>query len=322
MDHSASHAENEVTEQNIDFGSVLSGARRAKNYTIEEISESLKIPAHTISALESNNLEQLPAPTFAQGYIRAYTKFLEISEDTVLERYNRAVPHEQVSDLKPRSNLPGEASSQSPLIKLITLLLVFAGIAALIFGGFQYYQEKADDIESLLENKPSSFTGNSLDSPGEQPLLIKQNARLDEDSDQLILDKAESDSASVYVSGQEDGETAGYVVVDGEVKYNTVTDTSIEAADAVKNDTLEFYAGKDSWIEVRDANNTRLFYNVLKAGKSAALEGDAPFRITMGNAKSTRVLINGFEADVTTYIRPNSTAVFSVSTEDDNIIFH
>jgi len=318
MDNSASQTENEATEHSIDFGSILSGARRAKNNSIEEISEFLKIPAHTIAALEGNNIEQLPAPTFTQGYIRAYAKFLEISEDSVLERYSRAVPHEQVSDLKPRSTLPDETNSQSPLIKLITLLLVFAGIAALIFGSIQYYQEKADDIESSLENKPQSFTGNSLDSPGEQALVIKQNARLDEDNDQLVLDKAESDLSPAYVSGQ-GGETDGYVVVDGEVKYNDATEASDENS---KSDNLEFFAGKDSWIEVRDASNTRLFYNVLKAGKSTALQGDAPFRITMGNATSTRVVINGFEADVTDYIRPNSTAVFSVSTEDDNIIFH
>ena len=187
---SGSNSNDDPKDKDIDFGSLLAEARKAKNYTIDEISEYLKIPARTITALETNDKEALPAPTFAQGYIRTYAKFLEISEEKVLDIYNRAVPHDDVSDLKPRSNLPGEASSQSPLIKTITISLIIAGIAAVGFGSYQYYQEKAGILESELDAKQQSFTGNSLDSPGAGRLNIKQDARLTDD-DELIVEKSD-----------------------------------------------------------------------------------------------------------------------------------
>ncbi len=198
MTQTVSHAGNEVgseageeaIDKNIDFGSLLAEARKANNYTIEEVSEHLKINAGIITALETNDKEALPAATFTQGYIRAYAKFLEISEDTVLDIYKHAVPHDDVSDLKPRSNLPGEASSQSPLIKATTILLIIAGIAAIGFGSFQYYQEKAGVMESELDTKEDSFTGNSLDSPGSRPLSIKQNARMTENGE-LVVEKTD-----------------------------------------------------------------------------------------------------------------------------------
>ncbi|MBE9559436.1 MAG: helix-turn-helix domain-containing protein [Proteobacteria bacterium] len=332
MSHSEGNTDNildgDTVDKNTDFGSLLAEARKAKNYTIEEISGYLKIPAVTISALENNNKEALPAPTFTQGYIRVYAKFLEMSEDKVLDIYNRAVPHDDVSDLKPRSNLPGEASSQSPLIKTITVLLIIAGITAIAYGSFQYYQKKAGALESELGTRQQSFTGNSLDSPGENRISIKQNARLTDD-DELIVEKSDpygyvSDGAETGQDGNEQADSAETAVSAETAESIEVTPEEAESDAVIDNggDTIEIISETGAWVEVRDANKSRLLYNMLPAGASRVLEGQAPFSISMGNAKTTRVLINGLEVDVTDYIRPNNTANFKISTQEQNIIFH
>ena len=103
----------------------------------------------------------------------------------------------------------------------------------------------------------------------------------------------------------------------------TADDTEAVTTEEVdKDDIIEFFAKNGSWMEVRDANKTRLFYNMVPVGGSKVLEGKAPFSITMGNAKTTRVVINELEVDLTEYIRSNNTANFSVSTNGQNIIFH
>ena len=303
-----SNSDNEQPAVNTDFGSVLSEARKAQNFTVEDISEHLKIPVHTILEIETNDLDALPAPTFTQGYIRVYAKFLEISEDTVLEIYNAAIPHESSTDLKPRSNLPGEASSQSPLVKLVTLLLILAVITAIVYGSFQYYQEKADVMEDELESKAPSFTGSSLDSPTEVHTTEEPE---ETDSLDIITDTEEGvdDSASI-----------------------AMTDTSIEGAvdaeevEAVESapqmDTLEIYADEGSWMEVRDASRARLFYNMVPVRGSKLLTGEAPFRVSLGNARTTRLVVNGVEVDISEYIRSNNTATVAVSTDGQSIIFH
>lgn len=318
-----SNSDSNVTEQqDIDFGSVLAEARKAQNYTVDEICEQLKIPVHVIAAIERNDLDVLPPPTFTQGYIRAYARFLEISEESVIAAYNRAVPRENQEGLKPRSNLRGEASSQSPLVKTMTMLLIFAGLAAVVYGSFQYYQEKAGMMESERETQDQEFSGSSLDSPGTTALSLKPEVQSSEPETELVAGEAvkpsEADDAS-----REESESAKTVIsaaVTDEV--NESEENAGKTAPLPDTSVIEIFAENGSWMEVRDASGARLFYNMVPKGGSKTFQGQQPFRISLGNARTTRIVINGVEIDMTKYIRSNNTAKFTVSTKEQNVIFH
>ena len=66
-----SNSESDVTEENIDFGSLLSEARKTQKYTVDEISEHIKIPVHFIVAIESNDLKRLTCRIHLPGVISA-----------------------------------------------------------------------------------------------------------------------------------------------------------------------------------------------------------------------------------------------------------
>ena len=317
MSQSVNKPDVETAEKDTDFGKQLADARKAQNYTVEEISGHIKIPVQTIEIIEASDLDKLPSPTFAQGYIRAYAKFLEISEDNVLEKYNLAVPRQEEATLRPRSKLPGEASSQSPLVKSITMLLMLAGIAAVIFGSFKYYQEKAGAMEEELDNRDQSSIGNSLDSPGSNRLSVEQDSRLADDGG-LAVEQSDS-YQDVPAAGVGQDISANGNDMDSEI--DAVTE-EVVIEQPPENDIIEFFAENGSWMEVRDVNKSRLFYNMVPAGGSKVIVGKAPFNVTMGNAKTTRVVINDLEVDMTDHIRPNNTAVFNVSTNGQDIIIH
>ena len=303
---------NSHTEKNNDFGFILTEARKSKNYSVDNICEHLKIPKNVISAIEASNIEALPAPTYTQGYIRAYAKFLEIAEDDLLAMYNEAVPHELVSALKPRSSLPGEASSQSPLVKMVTMLLIAGGVAMVLYGSIQYYQEKADVMENQLESKERSFTGNSLDSPGSNRLDIQQDKGITED------DETAMESSDLLVSQDPESQLeSAQTTADSSEEVVSEQDESIP-----QDDVINILAEQGAWMEVRDATRARLLYNMVPSGSSKVVQGKGPFRISMGNARSTRVLINDIEIDFTRYISSKNTASFTVSIEGENIIFH
>jgi len=316
--------ENSVVDGSVDFGSVLASARKFKNYTVEQISEQLRIPARTIEALEKNDVDELPPPTFTQGYIRAYAKYLEIPEDNVLAIYNRAVPNRKDANLRSRSHLQDEANSQSPIMKTVTVMLILVGIMAMIYGIFQYYQEKADVIETALESKPPRFTGNSLNSPSAERLVIKQNARLTDDGELILVPSGNNASNAVAGSKSE--------IINSNAQISTNLEATLEANSSktkssveqkvIPQDVLTITAEKGSWIQVRDANNSRLLYNTVPASEVKILKGRAPFRVSMGNAKTTHLTINDVEIDISEYIRDNNTAKFSVSIKQETVIFH
>ena len=303
-----SKSDSEKIEQDCNFGAVLADARKARNKTVDDVSEYLKIPAKVISAIENSDFAALPPPTFSQGYIRAYARYLNLEEKSVLKMYNLALPHESAAELKSRSKLPAEANSQSPLVKTVTMALIIAVITAVIYGSYDYYQKKAGVMESQLESRQQSFTGNSLNSPasqsGSQHLPIKQNARLTED-DQLVVD----DSAESELESETDQALSDPPV--------TAEEGDLLAETDIKPDgVIEIFAENGAWLEVYDASEQRLFYNMLNKGKSKTLTGQPPFRIALGNAGSTRITINDVKLDMRGFIRSNNTASFMVDVSD------
>ncbi|VAW54278.1 hypothetical protein MNBD_GAMMA05-771 [hydrothermal vent metagenome] len=324
QDSSSDSDDSREIKGSVDFGSALASARKLKNYTVEQISEQLKIPARTILALEENNISVLPAPTFTQGYIRAYAKYLEISVEDVLANYNRAVPHDEASDLKPRSNLPEEASSQSPIVKTVTMLLIFSGILAIIYGSFQYYQEKADVMETAFESKHRSFTGGSLDSPSTDRIIIKQNARMTDEGELIVLSPGTVDDnvpvSAAEVEAEESSEKSLAATL--AKSEQTAKQEETREQEAISVDVLTISAEKGSWVQVRDATTARLLYNMVPVGGVEVLQGQAPFRVSLGNAKTTHVTINDLEVDISEYIRDNNTAKFSVSSNRQQVVFH
>jgi len=303
---------------NDDFGTVLMQAREAQGFSVEDINTRLKIPMHDIIAIEANDITALPASTYTRGYIRSYAKFLEISEESVLSLYNKAAPDAQVSDLKPRSDLVDKQNSYAPLIKVATPLLVVVGAVTLLYGIVQYYQDKADVMEAELESGESSFTGNSLDSPGLNKLDIKQNARLTADGE-LILETSDQAKLDVEEAVLEtDVVTAEESVAEESIHKEPARVTEVN----LKRDVLLINAENGSWIEVRDANDERLFYNMIAKGGSKTLTGQAPFSISMGNARTTKIVINDIAVDASNFIRTNNTAKFQVSNDKQDIVFH
>lgn len=305
-----SKSDSELIEAKADFGSILAAARQTKNFSIDDVSEHLKIPPQVIVAIESNNIKALPPVIFTQGYIRAYAKYLEISETNVLKVYSRAMPHEAAANLRLGSSLHTGTSSQAPLFKAMTLLLIVAVIVALVFARIQYYQGKVDDMETRLESREESFTGHSLDSPGNRQLDIQQDARLTGD-DELIV----GSTGAVDDSEVED--------LADESESSSLPGLQTEEAQAPAGiDVLEIFAKKGSWVEVHDATNKRLFHNLVAVGATQKLEGEAPFRISLGNARSTSVFINDLEVDMSELITRNNTATYTVSAKEETVFFH
>jgi cytoskeleton protein RodZ len=313
-----------------DFGSLLSGSRKAQKYSIDDVSRHLKIPAPIIEAIEANDIAALPPPTFAKGYLRAYARYLEISEEKVLEQYNRAVPQNTVAKLKSRSNLPSEKNSQTPIIKSVTIVLVIAVIAAVIYGIFGYYQEKADVIENQLETKKPDFTASSLDSPVSEEVTIEQNAELTDD-DELILRTTESDELVPEDDSPQTEAATDETTVEPAAAAGVQTAPAINADNEPTQDepvaeeprdTIQIFAEKGAWMEIRDATDKRLYYNMLREGGSTTLHGVAPFYVSLGNARTTKVTVNGLDVDMTDFIGAKNTARFTVSTDRQSVVFH
>ena len=70
-------------------GQVLKEEREKKFYSLEEVEKTTKIRKELLEALEAGQYFKLPPPTFVQGFIKNYGKFLGLDTEKLLAIFRR-----------------------------------------------------------------------------------------------------------------------------------------------------------------------------------------------------------------------------------------
>lgn len=72
------------------FGEELKREREIRGISLKEISDATKISKRFLEAIERNDHKTLPAPVFTRGFVREYARYLGLSAEDVVNRYNFA----------------------------------------------------------------------------------------------------------------------------------------------------------------------------------------------------------------------------------------
>jgi len=311
------------------FGECLQVERKKQNLSLAEVATAIHLSEKIVEAIESSDVEQLPQPAFVQGYLRAYAKYLGISEAKVLEEYSKAVPHKQEADLQPRSMLPSEASSDSPFVKTITILLLVMMVAAALYASFDYYKKAimADETDqqdrailSLPEADQSEQQDNDYDASSEFEIkeeVIQQEANQEVDAKTPAVNADVKVSEPVPSSKIAVEQVSDKATADDAASQRPTNQLSVEG-----DDNLELFAEQVSWVEVDDVNAENLYYDLLQIDQRVILKGTAPFKIFLGNAPQVKVKINDMPVNIEKYIRSNNIAHFKISVDQQQIVFH
>lgn len=70
-------------------GQMLKEEREKGFYTLEEVEKATKIRKELLEALEQGQYQKLPPPTFTQGFIRNYGRFLGLNQEKLLAIFRR-----------------------------------------------------------------------------------------------------------------------------------------------------------------------------------------------------------------------------------------
>src|SRR5258708_10145091 len=93
------------------IGATLREARMRAHIDISEIESATKIRAKYLRALENEERDLLPGPTYVKSFLRTYAQALGLDARLLLEEYK--LRHERPSDIElqtiapPRSRAPG-----------------------------------------------------------------------------------------------------------------------------------------------------------------------------------------------------------------------
>src|SRR5258706_15480936 len=82
-------------------GAQLRAYRENAQLTVDDVAHHLKLARRQVLAIENDDLDALPGPTFVRGFIRNYARLLRVDATPLLEAGNliapRAAPMEQIA---------------------------------------------------------------------------------------------------------------------------------------------------------------------------------------------------------------------------------
>lgn len=74
------------------LGLYLKNIREERKVPIAQIAQELKTKIEFVQAIESNDFDKLPAPTYVKGFLRNYAKYLDMDPDQIITVYNKLHP--------------------------------------------------------------------------------------------------------------------------------------------------------------------------------------------------------------------------------------
>ena len=266
------------------FGVLLREAREQQNYTILEVAEYLRLSEAHISALENSRIDELPGKAFTLGYIRGYTRFLNIGEQAVIDAYLEYYDEDDVP-------LKNSSKAAHQTVKLNPGIYIVAAIV-LIIGLIIWIQMDGGTAElSTLSDEPAVLDQQQLESkPQEERQVVEKQTGKPKPLPLIQTPAVEIDTA------------------DNE-KFQKKETQIISVNDS---DILQIHAKADSWAKIEDAEGKRLFYDTLKAGEDYQFNGKAPFNIFLGNAPAVQLSVNHQDVDLKGHIKSNNVAQISV----------
>jgi cytoskeleton protein RodZ len=149
-----------------EIGSTLREARVRRNLTLQQVEEDTKIRVKYVQAMENEDFDIMPGPTYVKGFLRTYAEYLGLDPEVIIGEYRTREPrgpsrvHEEpfggVSTLgKPRSHRGRNT-------------IVFVAVICLLVLGVIWALGRNQTPESQLPSQPGDL-GLTSTSPTPSP---------------------------------------------------------------------------------------------------------------------------------------------------------
>ena len=335
----------------VDFGVLLKNAREEKNISLAQVSETLKLTVDKITEIENSDVTSLPPAAFTCGYLRLFSKLVDADENEIIRIYYQAIGEEPETSLpNSTSDIPTQADIKHPGMRLVS----FSVVVMIIILSIVWWNDR--DVSEVSKLHPDQVVENDveLSSPelSEEVDVADGSVDAEKAAPDTAINKATTvkteNGSNAEVSHSEikiqavnapKKETVGQLVSENESDPAGGTNTVEIAEDDIEQevshteqniklakmaspvaevgvDTIQLNALDDCWIEISDDNDHLLYFSLLKKGEEVHLSGQEPFKVFLGKANAVNIKLNDINYDVSSYVRSNQVARFTMSMED------
>jgi cytoskeleton protein RodZ len=339
--------EHETRQTGIGPGERLQAARIQKGLSLDEIAERMHLSLSILKAIEDNNFEEITAPIFVKGYLRAYARIVSLNEDEMILQYHDFYSEED-PPINSTSNILPELSVGDARIKWTTYLVIL--VLGLLLVAWWWNREQnsevpisldsqsteqrssADaevidsEIEAVSEDATATMTATEAESSqvesaeptAMEPVEPTATEPVEPAATEPVEPAATEPVEPAATEPAEVSEPPAPEPVTVEAGALESEDGALESAPAVPvepvrlapsgSDKLKITVKADTWADVKDTNSYQLVYDLLRAGESVELLGEAPFSVFLGNGNGVEIEFNDEAVDISRRIRDDNTA--------------
>jgi cytoskeleton protein RodZ len=111
------------------IGSYLREQRAARGISLEDLARATRISPRYLQALEAEQFQELPAPVFTKGFIRAYCQAIDLLPDEALRRYGAQTGQSVAPGYRPpvHGTTTRGLPKSAPVVLSLVLLMVLGG---------------------------------------------------------------------------------------------------------------------------------------------------------------------------------------------------
>ena len=303
------------------LGAVLRAARESRGESLSEVARALKLSVRQLEAIEEERFDELPGPAFVKGFVRNYGRHLGVDIDPMVAA--RWGVGSSVVELVPMANadgvipVSGEPSRLRKLFVPALLVLVLGGALAWYFDGFDPNSGVADSEQvsgaasgSLVEPEAEGFGPMAEEGAVENPLLPQEPA--------MVLPPSADAPALMPLPEQLLPPEPAAPEVSAPAPAAAASDTPVAVSEEAETEVtsgpgrLVFRLQQESWLEVRDNRDRRLYSGVGSAGSVRVVQGQRPFTLVIGNAAGVRVEHAGRDIDLAPHTSSGGVARLTV----------
>lgn len=144
-----------------DISALLAEERARQGVDQREVASSLRIRLSHVQAIDDGRFDDLPGPTYAIGFIRAYARYLGLDDEAVVRLFKAQVggadgrPELVYPTPLPEGRFPGRRAVAASLL-----------LAGLVYGGWYYLSVEETNLVQGVPEVPARIAQSAPDAPG------------------------------------------------------------------------------------------------------------------------------------------------------------
>ncbi len=273
-------------------GEMLKSAREKKGLTLSDVYKFIKIHPKYLSALENNDYQVFSSPVHIKGFLKIYTKLLELNVDEVLAFFRREYDEKKMGKvriIKPLEN-PKALLTPTSVIVFSTLILI------LLFFSYLFYQYRS------YTGNPSLIIEKPLEDDTANVVSFEIVGRVDRDSSVFLngqkLNVKEDGSFVTIIDLSEGINTLNFLAINKLGKETKLARTVIYKKEQPLVGTngkisLEVSASKGSSVVSVISDGKKIFDGTMLVSTSRVFEASQSIKLKASNSGAISLKLNG-----------------------------